>query len=91
MPWELAIQKIEMSYEHFSKTAYQWHDIARIIAGTEAEYQSEAPHTLPLRASYRVSFVNILKTVDRVITVPHCIIPFYNAYVLSSCNIGHLT
>ena len=31
------------------------------------------PRTLPLRASYGVSFVDILEKVDCVITEPHCI------------------
>ena len=31
---------------------------------------TKAPHTLPSRASYGVSFVRILKKIDHVITVP---------------------
>ena len=33
----------------------------------------KTPHTSPLRASYRVSFVNICEKIDRAITAPHCI------------------
>ena len=52
---------------------------AQIIAGIEADYQSEAEptqkkhHTSPWRASYVVSVVSILEEIDHIITAPHCI------------------
>ena len=33
----------------------------------------KTPHTSAWRASYGMSFVNILDKIDRVITAPHCI------------------
>ena len=51
---------------------------AQIIAGIEADYQSEAEptkthDTSPWLASYVVSFLSILEKIDRIITVSHCI------------------
>ena len=44
---------------------------------SEAEYQEDetkkTPHSSPWRASYGVSFVNILEEIDRVITAPYYI------------------
>ena len=47
----------------------------------------KTPHTLPWRASYGVSFVNILEKIDDVITTLHCISVFHFCCKFISCYI----
>ena len=39
----------------------------------QTSHSRKTPHISPLRVSYGVSFVRILKKIDRVITAPYCI------------------
>ena len=60
-------------------TALYNKDIVHIIAGSEAEYQSESESMrdfpyFTLTSSYVVSFVDIFVKIDHVIMAPHCIL-----------------
>ena len=44
---------------------------------TQRLWRQKIPHTSPVRASYGVSFMNILEKTDRIITALHCILNFH--------------